>query len=166
MCGFLKNNLDWLIPLTITTIFSIFTTVFSILNIRIVRQQKKLQNDSFCFQLFERRLEVYTSLKTIISSILADGAVPRGAYADYLQKSREVDFLFGSETTSLCEDIRETIAKLHRVEALCNSPSKKGQMDSDLVDEETKLLDELSNESKQLHDMVLNYISFSNYKII
>ena len=67
MCSYLKDNLNWIIPLFITTAFSIVTIVFSVLNYRIVKQQRELQNDSFCFQLFDRRLNVYTSIKEIIS---------------------------------------------------------------------------------------------------
>ena len=164
MCSYLKDNLNWIIPLFITTVFSIVTIVFSVLNYRIVKQQRELQNDSFCFQLFDRRLNVYTSIKEIISDVIMNDSVPSKELTAFLQKERDVEYLFGKDVSDCCLAIYNILVKLHGIETISNSPSKKGQVAADLADEETRLLEELSNKGQQLHDLVVNYISFSEYK--
>lgn len=166
MCSYLKDNLNWIIPLFITTVFSIVTIVFSVLNYRIVKQQRELQNDSFCFQLFDLRLNVYTSIKEIISDVIMNDSVPSKELTVFLQKERDVEYLFGKDVSDCCLAIYNILVKLHGIETISNSPLKKGQVDSKLADEELDLWNRLTEEDKRLHDLVVKYISFSDYKTL
>ena len=59
-------NLNWICPLIITILFSVLNVIVAISNLKIAKQQSKMQNDGFCFQLYERRWEVYESIDKIL----------------------------------------------------------------------------------------------------
>lgn len=165
MCDYFINNLNWIIPLSITTVFSVLTIVLTIQNIKIMKQQEKLQNDAFCFQLFERRLNVYTDIKIIIANIIADYDVPQKVIPEFLQKTRDVEFLFGKDVQCLCNKLYKTICELHAKQAVLNCERNKGKVDTDLSNSELELMDQISDSSKMLSILVKKYISFENYKI-
>ncbi len=166
MAEYLKTNLNWIIPLLITTIFSFINIILFRLNYKILKQQQKLQNDAFCFQLFDRRLDIYSSIKEIISRVIANNSVSRIDIDDFLKKRRDVDFLFGKDVSDHCKSIYNTLTLLHRDETKMNSPASNASNWSNLVDEETRLLEQLSDEGVQLSNLILKYISFSKYKIL
>ena len=131
-----------------------------------MKQQKKLQNDAFCFQLFEKRLVVYTDIKTIIANIIADCDIPQKVLFECLQKTRDVEFLFGKDVIDLCNELYKTISELHAKQAVLNSKRQNNEVDTKLINEETELLKRVSDLGKRLSDLVKNYISFENYKTI
>lgn len=52
----LFNNLNWIAPLSITVIFSVLNIVLAIINLKMAKNQAKLQKDAFCYQLYDRRM--------------------------------------------------------------------------------------------------------------
>ena len=164
MCDFLTKNLYWIIPLIITTVFSILTVILTVQNIKIMKHQEKLQNDAFCFQLFDRRLNVYIDIKKIIANIIADYDVSQKVIPEFLQKTRDVEFLFGKDVQCVCNKLYKTICELHTKQVVLNSERNKGKVDTDLSNSELELMDKISESSKELSILVKNYISFENYK--
>ena len=60
--SWLAKNLNWVVPMVITAIFSALNIRLAVINRNVAENQVKLQNDSFCYQLFERRMAIYTSI--------------------------------------------------------------------------------------------------------
>ena len=75
MNEWILNNLEWICPLIITILFSILNIIVAICNLRITKRQSRMQNDGFCFQLFERRHEIYEKINHALSIVVVEGKV-------------------------------------------------------------------------------------------
>lgn len=62
MCEYIKENMEWIAPLIVTILFSILNIIVAICNVCITKKQSKMQNDNFCFQLYEKRWEIYETI--------------------------------------------------------------------------------------------------------
>ena len=167
MCEWIKNNVEWLVPIIITVLFSIINVIIAVCNVVITRKQSKLQNDGFCFELYEKRLSIYENADKILCSIVQTSQVSIKDIDDFTYLTRNVKFLFGADMAEECDAIRELFIKLrtigtkvnHNIDNQINDPSH--QM---LCDREYQLLNRLPDHKKKLSEIVSKYISFSEYK--
>ena len=160
-------NLNWICPLIITILFSVLNIVVAKCNLKIAKQQSKLQNDGFCFELYEKRLSIYENADKILCSIVQTSQVSIKDIDDFTYLTRNVKFLFGADMAEECDAIRELLIKLrtigtkvnHNIDNQINDPNH--QM---LCDLEYELLNQLSEHKNNLSYIVSKYISFSEYK--
>ena len=70
----LKGNSNWLIPLIITTVLAVCNLKIARANLKIAENQRQLQNSAFCYQLFEKRMEIYTEMNHVLANIITEGS--------------------------------------------------------------------------------------------
>ena len=159
------NNLYWICPLGITVVFSVINIITTLTNLKILGKQYKMQNDSFCFQLFEKRYNVYIKLEQILCSAQAKGKVTNEMYSLFCCCMDEVKLLFGKELFEVyneaCRILNECSATSKIVEHDKNNPEYEK-----MCDREYALLVELREKQKLIKQIAERYISFAEYKVI
>ena len=168
LLNWIINNLDWIIPIFITVLFSILNVRLASINQKLVENQLKLQNDSFCYQLYDRRMEIYTSIQKIIGAIIQEGTASIELLQEYSKCTRDVPFLFGDDITDKVDQLYTAISELrtvstkvnHNIETQCTSTNH-----SELCEREYELQMLISNIRLHLKDDFYPYISFRNYRI-
>lgn len=161
------ENLDWIVPLFITTLFSGLNIVVAMCNLKIANHQKKMQNDTFCFQLFEKRWEVYTALNKVFEEIGSTGEATQDNIIQFKTQLQPARFLFGADMIGACEVALQQIIELATVgkQVQHNIDHGKNYSNHDsLCDREYELLIQMSQHQKLLADIALRYISFADYK--
>ena len=159
-----QNWVDYLLVI-IPILISIFALFISIST---ERRNFKLQQDSFCFQLYEKRLFIFESIDEILSRVIREAKVNNEDLKSFLVQTRNVKFLFGKDMAEECSDIYEVLNKLNALgkQIDYNIEHKKiASNHSDLCDQESDLLNSITEHKKKLSDIAMQYISFSNYKI-
>ena len=162
----LFNNLNWIAPLSITVIFSVLNIVLAIINLKMAKNQAKLQKDAFCYQLYDRRMGIYTSVQKAVSAIIQEGTVSNSLLANYLQDTRDVSFLFG-------EDVEEAVKQFYYLMVDLHTASEKVKYNIDtqhrsknheaLCQRESELLKQVAKDKKCLREVFSRYISFADY---
>ena len=146
-------------------LISLLAVVISIVT---ARKQSKMQNDGFCFQLYERRWGVYESIDKILCSVGREAKVCDEDIAKFHYASHNARFLFDQDMADFCEKTRDLLIELRtvgkKVEWNINHQSNDLNH-ADWCDKESELLLRVSNQQQQLKSIVANYISFSEYKI-
>ena len=159
------NSVIDYILIIVPILISIFALVVSV---QTTRKQNKLQNDEFCFQLFERRLQTYDALKSIISRTVTNGKVSNSDLSDFISEKKDVPFLFGTDVCEIYEKIYHTMANIHTLGIQIDHNIKlQRQTDNHerLCDNEADRWDELFALTDELYMNVKKYISFAEYKI-
>ena len=168
VCEWIINNLDWLCPLFITILFSVLNTIVAKSNLKLAKQQKAMQNDGFCFQLYDKRLFAYESADRVLCDVLREGKVEMKNLNEFLVGTRNVKFLFGNDMIEECDAIYKVLNKLRVVGVQINH-NKENQISNqnhvDLCNNEYEMFISLSNHQNKLSEIASKYISFSNYKI-
>lgn len=168
MWSWLLTNLNWICPLFITIIFSGLNIVVAKCNIKIARQQGKMQNDAFCFQLSERRWEAYEGIDKILCATERDALVTDEYITQFYFVSRDVKFLFGQDMADFCEKTGKLLGELRVVGKQVKKNIDHQLTDPNhvaLCDREAEMLINVSEQRKQLSAIVSRYISFSEYRI-
>lgn len=168
MLKYLKDNLEWIIPLIITTIIAVANIVIAISNRKNSQNLYKMQNDMFCFQLYNKRFATYESIKEVLSNIIANGDAQNGDITSFLSKTRELKILFGDDIVQICEAIHKTIVQLHVVNENIEHNSTMnitGDNHNKLCDKEAELLNNLTDLYLVFDEKIKVYISFDKYKV-
>ena len=160
------ENLNWIVPMCITIIFSILNIRMARVNAKTAQLQLKLQNDAFCFQLFERRMAVYTAMQTVLSKVVADGAVSKETLGDFLQRTRDAKFLFGDEVVTKRRELYRAMVDLQevgrKIESNINKPGvSKGH--EELCNRDAALMTQIQEAILELEEVFAPYISFKGY---
>ena len=162
------ENLNWICPLLITIVFSIPNIIVANKNLKFAKQQTKMQNDGFCFQLLDRRLEVYKQIDVILCSVMQSGSVKKDDVMAMNAAKQNVKFLFGKDMLDACTEARDLLSKLEvvgkKVEFSINHPSSPDKH-SELCDMESELIGKVANQMQVLSNIAANYSSFAEYKM-
>ena len=164
----LAKNLNWVVPMIITAIFSALNIRLAVINRKVAENQAKLQNDSFCYQLFERRMAIYTSVKETISTIMTDGTATISLINKYLQATRDALFLFGDEIAEKIDQLYKMMVELHTVSVKLEHDAKTQNASpahNKLCERESELQKQISNFGSRLREDFSPYISFGDYRI-
>ena len=168
MLEWILENLNWICPLIITILFSVLNVIVAISNLKIAKQQNKMQNDGFCFQLYERRWEVYESIDKILCRVGSEAKVRDEDISKFNYAIHNARFLFGQDMADFCEETRKELLQLRtigkKVEWNIDHQSDDPNH-AELCDKEYVLISNISNRQQQLKNIVASYISFSEYKI-
>ena len=165
MCKWIIDNLEWICPLIITILFSLLNIIVAIGNLKIVKHQKQMQNDEFCFQLFEKRWEVYTALNEVFEKIGSTGKATQDNIIQFKAQLQPARFLFGADMIGACEAALQLIIELATVgkQVQYNIDHGKNNPNHDaLCDRECELLIQMSKHQERLADIASRYISFAN----
>lgn len=160
------ENLNWIVPMCITIIFSLLNIRMARVNAKTAQLQLKLQNDAFCFQLFERRMAVYTAMQTVLSKVVADGAVSKDTLGDFLQSTRDAKFLFGDEVAKERRELYRAMVELKEVGQKIERNIKTAGVSNDheeLCNRDAALMTQIHDAMLQLEEVFAPYISFKGY---
>lgn len=164
----LAKNLNWVVPMIITAIFSALNIRLAVINRRVAENQAKLQNDSFCYQLFERRMAIYISIKETISTIMTDGTAAIPLINKYLQDTRDTPLLFGDEIAGKLDQLHKMMVELRTVSVKLEHDAKTQNTSpahDKLCERECELQEQISNFGSHLREDFSPYISFGDYRI-
>ncbi len=166
--SWLLSSLNWIAPLFVTVLFGVLNLCTAISNLKIAKQQTKLQNNSFCYQLFDRRMKIYTSIKEVLALVIQNAAVPVELLNRYLQESRETAMLFGPEVVQKVDDIYKVLVKYHTVSTMLSHNLKTQNCTpnhEELCNQDAALLQKIIDENTELIHTFEGYISFKDYRI-
>lgn len=161
-------NANWLVPLIITALFSILNIILVVMNLKMVKSQVKLQNDVFCYQLFERRMGVYTSIQKALVKVMQEAAVSVQLISEFSRSTRDASFLFGDDVSEKIDLIYKLIIELSTVSSKISYNIQMQNTASNhekLCDRESELLKEISEIEQHLNETFEPYISFKDYRI-
>ena len=164
----LSENLNWIIPLLFTVIFSVVNTIMANTNRRVAASQIKLQTGAFCFQLFHSRMEIYRHIKSTLSSAIHEGNVSVSQIFECKRTTADAGFLFGSEITETIDKIWDAMVQLET--AVSNIEHFRSMNDqaidyTQLQHEKLQALNKLTGMEKKLKDQFAPYISFEAYRM-
>lgn len=164
MKEWMLDNLNWFCPLLITIVFSVLNIIVAICNLKITKRQNKMQNDNFCFLLFEKRHSIYDRLNQILCTAIAKGKVTNEMMTEFRISTKDAKFFFDDEFWDVwiesCGLLEEYKVVSYKVENDTLNPKH-----AELCDRETELLARLVEQQKHLSDVAQKYISFSEYKM-
>lgn len=168
MCEYIKENIDWIAPLLVTILFSILNIIVAICNISITKKQRKLQNDSFCFQLYEKRWEIYETIDKLLCSVIQSSTITNDELSQFDFAIHNVRFMFGEDIKEYCDETRKLLLEFRtisvkvqfNIEHQVNDPNH-----SKLCDEEAELLSLITDQQKKLSIIMEKYILFAGYKV-
>lgn len=168
MMDLLSDNLNWILPLLITVVFSIINIVMARKNSDMVKNQIKLQNDAFCYDLLEKRMEIYLSVKETLSKVSRDGNISFDDVAEFMKTHQKACFLFGDDIDKKLESIGLLLVELRelsrKIEREIQTQDESSEH-NEICDKHGELIIELSNIFSNLKDDFKPYISFRNYRI-
>ena len=127
-----------------------------------------MQNDNFCFQLFEKRHLIYENLKRILCSVIVEGTVSSDDVNKFNIASKDVRFLFGTDMVDVSEKILKVLNELRTVSMKIENNIQHQNDDpkhSDLCDRQSELFSQLEDYQKEITTVAYSYISFANYTI-
>ena len=168
MWEWIIENLSWICPLIITILFSVLNVIVAKSNLKIANQQSKMQNDGFCFQLYERRWGVYESIDKILCFVGREAKVCDEDIAKFHYASHNARFLFDQDMADFCEKTRDLLIELRTVgkKVAWNINHQSNDLNhADWCDKEAELISSIAGQQQQLKDIVEKYISFSEYKV-
>lgn len=168
MWEWIIENLSWICPLIITILFSVLNVIVAKSNLKIAKQQSKMQNDGFCFQLYERRWGVYESIDKILCSVGREAKVCDEDIAKFHYASHNARFLFDQDMVDFCEKTRDLLIELRTVGKTVEwniNHQSDGSNHANLCEKEAELISSIAGQQQQLKDIVEKYISFSEYKV-
>ena len=166
MCWII-NNLNWLLPLFITILFSILNIVIAFCNLKNTKRQAKLQNDSFCFQLFEKRWSVYQEIDSALSSVIISGKAENEDIVRFSAAIYRIGFLFDQDIADLCKQAKQDLLELHLLGEKIEYALKHHKDEPNYAiwcDKERDLQINISDYNVKLTEAMKEYISFAAYK--
>lgn len=162
----LFNNLNWIAPLSITVIFSVLNIVLAIINLKMTKNQAKLQNDAFCYPLYDRRMGIHTSVQKAVSAIIREGTVSNSLLSNYLQDTRDVSFLFGEDVAEAVKQFYYLMVDLHTVSEKVKyniDTQHRSKNHEELCQRESELLKQVAKDGAYLREVFSRYINFADY---
>jgi hypothetical protein len=159
------NNLNWLVPVTITAFFAFLNIWIAVLNYQCSKRQKEIQNDSFCYQLFDKRLKVYSSIQEILSKLISSPISADTLWQPFLQETRDVPFLFGKDIQDKRNDMYHIILRLRCIDKKEKSIFISVDERHRLLDEQTELLKKIMEYIKDLPKIFQPYIGFTKHQV-
>src|SRR4030042_2233781 len=95
---------------------ALLTPTIAILGIYIAYQQWRTNKNRLKLELFEKRYEIFSSIKKFIANILSSGLVEQGAGIQFLRDTKSVVFLFDENIAKLTTEMYKMANKLHALE--------------------------------------------------
>ena len=168
MKDWVVQNVSWVCPLIITLMFSVVNAIIAICNIHIIKKQMKIQNDSFCFQLYEKRFAVYSVMNEVLLSVGTDGRITDINRSKFRDASNDAIFMFDQDMIEFCYETKKLLSELRTIgmKVEYNNENKiRNEEHFKLCDREDELITKISEKREHLSKIMKKYISFAKYKI-
>ena len=95
---------------------AMLTPTIAILGIYIAYQQWRTNKNRLKLELFEKRYEIFMSIKKFIANVLSSGIVEPGADIQFLRDTKSAGFLFDENIANLTTEMYKMANKLHSLE--------------------------------------------------
>jgi len=146
----------------IEIIIAIFLAYIAYQNYRINSDNSKVQKDNLRLALFERRYLIYEGIKEFITLVLREGKVDYDSIATLGVKTRDAEFLFGSEVKGYINNLRDKGFKLKSCDRkLSDRILPIGDERNKLAEEEEQLLIWFGNQHEEVMGIFRKYLKFS-----
>ncbi len=145
------TNIEWIITIGVKLFTSIFCS----------KKPSKDPKEAMRFQLFDKRLELYSEIKSFVTMSYTDTTNEK--LNEYLRLIKDVPLLFGEDVDDCCDKIYSALSRISRVNSLSEGKNTPETSDR-LLDEYEKQVEELKNLNAELSELVSQYIDFSEYK--
>ena len=168
MWEWIGNNIEWIAALLVTVLFSALNIVVAVCTLQVTRHQTKMQNDNFCYQLYEKRMAIYDSIDRIICRIGQSGNVNNQDIQDYIVAAKDVEFMFGADVLKTSKAIYETLCELCCICTLIRDHIEGNNTipnHNENCNRWDRLMEYLSTQKTEFKECVKNYVSFESYRI-
>lgn len=164
MQKFFFENIYWIIPTAISTIFSSLAFVLSTVSLV---HTHKMQAESMRFQLSTKRFEVYNSLQKLYNEIFNTKSITVSTVDSFKKLSDEASLIFGEDVIQCCNRTLKLLdCHMHR-----NFESNKSEyviiesIQRDLsLDYSNACLHLIKQEYDKITTLMPQYLEFSKYK--
>ena len=105
--------------------------LIAILTAYIAYQQHKTNKNRLRFELYDKRFEIYLSVKTLISQIVMEANISRDRALQFAIETREAEFLFDKEIFDYLNEIYKKALELHAIHIqheLLSSEDKRAEL--------------------------------------
>jgi len=158
------NNMEMISILSVVAnvVVAIFLAYVTYQNYKINSYNSNVQKDNLRLALFERRYLVYEGIKEFITFVLREGKVDYNSIATLGSKTRDGEFLFGSEVKGYIDNLREKGFKLKSCRRkLADRTLPIGDERNKLAEEEEQLLIWFGNQHEEIMRIFRKYLKFS-----
>jgi hypothetical protein len=118
--------------LFLTAVLVIITRRYVVLTNSLVKLQGQiasLERQSLRRELYDRRLNVYDMTRNFLAYCDNEtGNIPINKIQQFLQQTREAEFLFEPEASAFIEEVRKKAIKYHSLNVVWNSPQRTDEM--------------------------------------
>jgi len=122
----------------IDIVATLFTPIIAVVAIYIAFQQKRINEERFKHDLFDKRLVMYEATKELFRYVLVGDEIKKNNLDDYRYATKGSIFIFSSETSSYLNEVYTNSLKL-------NASIKNKNMDEDLFDWFVSEFDQIDN---------------------
>jgi hypothetical protein len=135
----------------VSVVSALFVPLIGIITIYIAWQQHKTNKNQFRLALFDRRYAILDAARELIGRVLREGRVDSDDLTAFLWKTKESDFLFGSDIDQYLHELYEKAADVYVFHEAFDEDKKKKKIDA---------LRLFSGESERAKQAFAKYMAF------
>ena len=154
----LCNDNQGFIMIVLTAIYVIATIFILLSNRNMTKQAIKAQNQNVKLVLLEKRIEIYTVIKSFIAEIVSKATCNHEDLLKFLRDSREVNFLFDSDVINYVDELCEKGKNLILLSSEIDSNNSNR---SSFVEDQSDIISWYSEKLKEIDDLFDKYINVS-----
>ncbi|MEW6143605.1 MAG: hypothetical protein AB1598_01160 [Thermodesulfobacteriota bacterium] len=147
--------------LIIDTLSAVLVPIIAILTAYIAYQQYRTNKNRLRFELYDKRFEIYLSIKTFISYIVSKADVDIDRAFQFLRETREAEFLFDKEILEYTDEMYKKALKIHAIVASYES-LPTGDRRTELVNEQLSLVTWFSSQVEIASKKFSKYLSLKD----
>ena len=138
----------------------IATIVVALFAAYIVYGQWRTAHERVVLDLFERRITVYESVRTVIAEIMRDGTADGGTVFRYVQATDRLGLLFGIEVLAYSDETRERIVQLayHKAMATAGAAAERENVCEKHKEKAAQLLTAIGEFHDDFSVLVMPYV--------
>jgi hypothetical protein len=120
-------------------------------------RQWRTAHEKVMLDLFDRRMNVYIEISHVIANIMRSAHVDRDVIRDYRFATARIEFLFGDEVVSLCNDMAQVLNRLDYDRKML-APDCPIDDKTKYIDSQAKGMDSVNKFPKQFHALAMPYM--------
>ncbi len=149
---------------TLSTIFNslpgALTPLIAIIAIIIAWQQRQVEQLKVRLALYDKRFQVYQSVKAFIESAINNGNISSNDLNQFSAKTAESYFLFGSEVLDYRKDMIKQAARLNELKGRIEKARISGESNKLAEEDYSKLFSWFVNQIDESTKLFAEYLKF------
>lgn len=164
MHDFFLNNIDWIIPTIASALFSLAAFILSLISLIYTY---RMQKENMRFQLSSKRYELYNKFKSLYYEVSDEKKVTDSISTSFEKLTQEAKFLFDEDILQCC------VNTLSFFDCHMYTSTHSNTYEYMLIQEKATELNVnfyeaclhlISQEAKEMANLMPRYIEFSKYK--